>query len=48
MEMSQILTYLILFIIKQTYRKFMGNIKEKKVGVAGFEPLRSVLNTINY
>jgi len=24
--------------IKQTYRKFMGNIKEKKVGVAGLQP----------
>jgi len=26
------------FFIQQTYRKFMRNIKEKKVGVAGLQP----------
>ena len=28
------------FFILQLYRKFMGNIKEKKVGVAGLKPTR--------
>ena len=26
-------------LVKQTYRKYIGNIIEKKVGVAGLQPL---------
>jgi len=26
------------FFIRKTYRKFIGNLEEKKVGVAGLQP----------